>query len=171
MYLSPLAINRLYYDMNGNKKISVKHLPSGKFIQMQINGNIDAPTSTPLKDWGPRDYNQVLSGFARHIYAFGTPRQKELLKDVFNDASLYEVMRGCYTPSQSELNQLHALLSKGRRERTRNALKSVINYSLTTSKRYGIFGRVMFSPKGYVHYCAGQDYTAELSTVVELLIK
>lgn len=171
MQLSSLQITRLYNDVNGNKKISVKHLPTGKFFNVQIVGNIDAPTSTPLKDWTEWEETAAISSFARYMYQHGTPRQKETLKDVFFYASLSDVMRGNYTPSQAELNSLISLLSKGRRERTRNRIKSVVNYGLTSAKRYAIYDRVVFEPNGTVRYIAGQDYTAELSTVVECLTK
>lgn len=171
MQLFSLKITRLYNDVNGNKKISVKHTPSGKYFHVQTNGVVDIPLTTPLKDWDKADHTAALSSFARYMYRCGTKHQKQVLKDVFNVATLSDVIRGNYTPSEEQKNSLFKLLAHGRRARTRERLEWRVKYGFSGFYQYGIYNRVHFEVNNTASYCAGQDYTAELSTVVECLTK
>jgi len=73
------------------------------------------------------------------------------------------------TDTQKE--DLYALLAKGRRQPTRSRLSRVIfNVPLSCWHDAGILSRVQLDGKHGVDYCAGQSYPEEITIVKKVLL-
>lgn len=70
--------------------------------------------------------------------------------------------------TQQEQEYLSALLSSRTRQATREALKRRLATPTPLWPNYGIYSRVGLDP---VEYTAGQDYTAEIALIRQLILK
>ena len=95
-------------------------------------------------------------------------------KNNTNHITLSDVIEGRYELTENDIDQLVDLLTHRCRHNTKSRVRSVLTYDSKTLPHYGIFERVYAERKGegeFVwHYCAGQDYVAEIRTVRELIV-
>lgn len=88
--------------------------------------------------------------------------------------TLSDVIKGRYALTGNDIDQLVDLLTHRCRHYTNNRVRSVLTYGPKSLPHHGIFERVYAEAKGeseFVwHYCAGQDYVAEIRTVRELIV-
>ncbi len=76
------------------------------------------------------------------------------------------------TLSPEQQNELLALLGSKCQQKTKERLARRLALPLSLLANHGLFTRVFlrYDREG-VHYCAGQDYTSEVRTVRELVLR
>lgn len=91
-----------------------------------------------------------------------------------NRITLSDVVQGRYELTENDIDQLVDLLTHRCRHYTKKRVRSILTYGSSSLPHYGVFERVYAERKGeseFVwHYCAGQDYVAEIRTVRELIV-
>jgi hypothetical protein len=89
--------------------------------------------------------------------------RKNLFKVIHNDEPI----------TDAEKESLIELLSKGRRSKTREKIEKVVTHRLDWRyfPSHMILARVYFNDEGKACYCAGQDYTSELTYIVNQYFK
>lgn len=69
-----------------------------------------------------------------------------------------------------DIYQLVSLIGRRCSLRTKQRLTSVLTYDAMKLPCYGIFERLMFEQYEW-SYCAGQDYTAEIKTIRNIILR
>jgi hypothetical protein len=72
--------------------------------------------------------------------------------------------------SETDIDQLVSIIGERCRLKTVQRLRSILTYSASSLRSYGIFDRLI-KDKDRWEYVAGQSYTDEIRTVRELILK
>lgn len=72
--------------------------------------------------------------------------------------------------NETDINEILQLVGKGCRDKTKARLRSILTYGPSTIEDCGIMRRLTKEPDGSWEYCAGQDYTAEIKTVRNVIL-
>lgn len=72
--------------------------------------------------------------------------------------------------TEQDIDQLVSIITHRCRIKTTNRVRSILTYSPSLVPNYGILERLMKDQYGW-SYCAGQDYTSEIKTVRDCILK
>lgn len=152
-------------DQNGNKTATLRNENTGALIARGIQTNGNAPTAH-----ANGDKRQAVAELATYIYKHGNDTQRQRLEDAGFRVTLLAATYGEFILDEEDARQISELL--GGHHKTRDRIFSVIYYSAQQLAPCGIFERVHHCKySNRWSYCAGQDYTAELATIRDILKK
>ena len=69
-----------------------------------------------------------------------------------------------------DIDAIISIIGHRCREKTVNRLRAILTYSPSMIPEFGILNRLILDEHGW-SYCAGQDYTSELKTVRDCILK
>lgn len=72
--------------------------------------------------------------------------------------------------SEQDIDSIIQLVGKGCQHKTKARLRSILTYGPSTIENCGIMRRLTKESDGSWDYCAGQDYTAEIKTVRNVIL-
>ena len=72
--------------------------------------------------------------------------------------------------TEKDIDAIIAIIGHRCRAKTVNRLRSIITYSPSMIPEFGMLTRLILDEYGW-SYCAGQDYTSELKTVRDCILK
>lgn len=72
--------------------------------------------------------------------------------------------------TEQDIDAIIAIIGYRCRVKTINRLRSILTYSRSIIPEYGILSRIILDEHGW-SYCAGQDYTSEIKTVRDCILR
>jgi hypothetical protein len=158
-------------NTNGHKTATLRNERTGELIARGIQTLQNAPTvHNDRGDKSDACTRYKVAELATYIYKHGNATQRQRLDRAGYRVNLLAATRGEYILDDQDAEQIAQLL--GGRHATRARIEQVLKYSASMLPAHGIFERVHYCEhENAWSYCAGQDYTAEIPTIRDILKK